>query len=261
MCPFPPQMGDKTLAQSAQMYHYQHRKQQMLSVGQSVLFLSFLYLFFISSNHFLWTHHSVSSPQSQTRTEHAWTRDDLGWRRSGRRLHGVRVSGTRAGELRRVSALTAASLTHRWAASVITARSSFMCNGSNNISVYSCSHSNGEIRDRMWPVGTFTLSLNPDRGNVFSPLQTGEMEVKNPLFDDSNLQYQGNHKWMSNTHTRTHTHFVLRWLHAWRTWPSGLFCSTFIQLFSFFSVFLHLIILSTSVFPQPPQWDLGSCLG
>lgn len=31
---FPPQMGDKTLAQSAQMYHYQHRKQQMLSVGQ-----------------------------------------------------------------------------------------------------------------------------------------------------------------------------------------------------------------------------------
>lgn len=34
MSPPPPQMGDKTLAQSAQMYHYQHRKQQMLSVGQ-----------------------------------------------------------------------------------------------------------------------------------------------------------------------------------------------------------------------------------
>lgn len=33
-CVFPPQMGDKTLAQSAQMYHYQHRKQQMLAVGQ-----------------------------------------------------------------------------------------------------------------------------------------------------------------------------------------------------------------------------------
>lgn len=46
MCPFPPQMGDKTLAQSAQMYHYQHRKQQMLSVGQSVLF----YRFFIYSS-------------------------------------------------------------------------------------------------------------------------------------------------------------------------------------------------------------------
>lgn len=29
-----PQVGDKTLAQSAQMYHYQHRKQQMLSVGK-----------------------------------------------------------------------------------------------------------------------------------------------------------------------------------------------------------------------------------
>lgn len=28
-----PQMGDTTLAQSAQMYHYQHQKQQMLSVG------------------------------------------------------------------------------------------------------------------------------------------------------------------------------------------------------------------------------------
>lgn len=26
-------MGDKTLAQSAQMYHYQHQKQQMLSLG------------------------------------------------------------------------------------------------------------------------------------------------------------------------------------------------------------------------------------
>lgn len=27
-----PQPGDKTLAQSAQMYHYQHQKQQMLSM-------------------------------------------------------------------------------------------------------------------------------------------------------------------------------------------------------------------------------------
>ncbi|XP_030005414.1 neural proliferation differentiation and control protein 1a isoform X2 [Sphaeramia orbicularis] len=29
-----PSMGDKTLAQSAQMYHYQHQKQQMLSMGK-----------------------------------------------------------------------------------------------------------------------------------------------------------------------------------------------------------------------------------
>lgn len=29
---FLPQMGDNTLAQSAQMYHYQHQKQQMLSM-------------------------------------------------------------------------------------------------------------------------------------------------------------------------------------------------------------------------------------
>lgn len=35
----PPQVGDKTLAQSAQMYHYQHRKQQMLTVGRYVLSL------------------------------------------------------------------------------------------------------------------------------------------------------------------------------------------------------------------------------
>lgn len=31
---FCPQMGDKTLAQSAQMFHYQHQKQQMLSMGK-----------------------------------------------------------------------------------------------------------------------------------------------------------------------------------------------------------------------------------
>ncbi|CAB1318650.1 unnamed protein product [Coregonus sp. 'balchen'] len=30
--PFSPQSGDKKLAQSAQMYHYQHQKQQMLSM-------------------------------------------------------------------------------------------------------------------------------------------------------------------------------------------------------------------------------------
>ncbi|XP_068430986.1 neural proliferation differentiation and control protein 1a [Clinocottus analis] len=30
-----PSMGDKTLAQSAQMYHYQHQKQQMLSMGNN----------------------------------------------------------------------------------------------------------------------------------------------------------------------------------------------------------------------------------
>lgn len=30
--PLSPQPGDKTLAQSAQMYHYQHQKQQMLSL-------------------------------------------------------------------------------------------------------------------------------------------------------------------------------------------------------------------------------------
>lgn len=30
------QTGDKTLAQSAQMYHYQHQKQQMLSMGKYV---------------------------------------------------------------------------------------------------------------------------------------------------------------------------------------------------------------------------------
>lgn len=31
---FPQQMGDKTLAHNAQMYHYQHQKQQMLSMGK-----------------------------------------------------------------------------------------------------------------------------------------------------------------------------------------------------------------------------------
>lgn len=43
--PFCPQIGDKTLAQSAQMYHYQHQKQQMLSVGRYVFFYLSLPLF------------------------------------------------------------------------------------------------------------------------------------------------------------------------------------------------------------------------
>lgn len=36
-----PQMGDKNLAQNAQMYHYQHQKQQMLSMGKYVSFWFF----------------------------------------------------------------------------------------------------------------------------------------------------------------------------------------------------------------------------
>uniref|UniRef100_A0A3B5KGS6 Neural proliferation, differentiation and control, 1a n=1 Tax=Takifugu rubripes TaxID=31033 RepID=A0A3B5KGS6_TAKRU len=83
-------MGDKTLAQSAQMYHYQHRKQQMLSVG----------------------HHK---PEHNTH-EPEITSDE------------EEVGG--------------------------------------DFTVYECP------------------GLAP----------TGEMEVKNPLFDDSNLHYQGNHK-------------------------------------------------------------------
>jgi len=38
---------------------------------------------------------------------------------------------------------------------------------------------------------------------VFFSLQTGEMEVKNPLFDDSTLHSQRNHKWPGHTHTHT----------------------------------------------------------
>ena len=38
------------------------------------------------------------------------------------------------------------------------------------------------------------MEANDNLRIVSSPLQTGEMEVKNPLFDDSNLHYQGNHK-------------------------------------------------------------------
>lgn len=83
-------MGDKTLAQNAQMYHYQHRKQQMLSVG----------------------HHK----QEQNTREPEMTSDE------------EEVGG--------------------------------------DFTVYECP------------------GLAP----------TGEMEVKNPLFDDSNLHYQGNHK-------------------------------------------------------------------
>ncbi|KAE8285179.1 Neural proliferation differentiation and control protein 1 [Larimichthys crocea] len=87
-----PSMGDKTLAQSAQMYHYQHQKQQMLSVG--------------------------SHKPEQKVPEHEITSDE------------EEVGG--------------------------------------DFTVYECP------------------GLAP----------TGEMEVKNPLFDDSHshLQYQGNHK-------------------------------------------------------------------
>uniref|UniRef100_H3BXM7 Neural proliferation, differentiation and control, 1a n=1 Tax=Tetraodon nigroviridis TaxID=99883 RepID=H3BXM7_TETNG len=83
-------MGDKTLAQSAQMFHYQHRKQQMLSVGPH-------------------------KPEQNAR-EAEMTSDE------------EEVGG--------------------------------------DFTVYECP------------------GLAP----------TGEMEVKNPLFDDSNLHYQGNHK-------------------------------------------------------------------
>uniref|UniRef100_UPI0037E8E5DD neural proliferation differentiation and control protein 1-like n=1 Tax=Semicossyphus pulcher TaxID=241346 RepID=UPI0037E8E5DD len=83
-------MGDKTLAQSAQMYHYQHQKQQMLSVG----------------NH--------KPEQKVADTEVTSDEEEVG----------------------------------------------------GDFTVYECP------------------GLAP----------TGEMEVKNPLFDDSNLQYQGNQK-------------------------------------------------------------------
>ncbi|XP_056875066.1 neural proliferation differentiation and control protein 1-like isoform X1 [Takifugu flavidus] len=83
-------MGDKTLAQSAQMYHYQHRKQQMLSVGHHK------------------PEHNAHEPEITSDEEE--------------------VGG--------------------------------------DFTVYECP------------------GLAP----------TGEMEVKNPLFDDSNLHYQGNHK-------------------------------------------------------------------
>lgn len=83
-------MGDKTLAQSAQMYHYQHQKQQMLSVG----------------NH--------KPEQKAVDTEVTSDEEEVG----------------------------------------------------GDFTVYECP------------------GLAP----------TGEMEVKNPLFDDSTLHYQGNHK-------------------------------------------------------------------
>lgn len=45
--------------------------------------------------------------------------------------------------------------------------------------------------------------------------QTGEMEVKNPLFDDSTPDYQGNPKWTRNTlHTLTHSHEKFLWKKA-----------------------------------------------
>nr|XP_046231166.1 neural proliferation differentiation and control protein 1a [Scatophagus argus] len=84
-------MGDKTLAQSAQMYHYQHQKQQMLSLG---------------NNH--------KPEQKVPETEVTSDEEEVG----------------------------------------------------GDFTVYECP------------------GLAP----------TGEMEVKNPLFDDSNLQYQGNRK-------------------------------------------------------------------
>ncbi|CAJ1070870.1 neural proliferation differentiation and control protein 1-like [Xyrichtys novacula] len=83
-------MGDKTLAQSAQMYHYQHQKQQMLSVGNQ------------------------KPEQKTTDTEITSDEEEVG----------------------------------------------------GDFTVYECP------------------GLAP----------TGEMEVKNPLFDDSTLQYQGNPK-------------------------------------------------------------------
>ncbi|XP_072227954.1 neural proliferation differentiation and control protein 1a [Leuresthes tenuis] len=83
-------MGDKTLAQSAQMYHYQHQKQQMLSLG----------------NH--------KPEQKAVESEVTSDEEEVG----------------------------------------------------GGFTVYECP------------------GLAP----------TGEMEVKNPLFDDSTLHYQGNHK-------------------------------------------------------------------
>ncbi|XP_029299898.1 neural proliferation differentiation and control protein 1a isoform X2 [Cottoperca gobio] len=83
-------MGDKTLAQSAQMYHYQHQKQQMLSMGNN------------------------KPEQKVVDTEVTSDEEEVG----------------------------------------------------GDFTVYECP------------------GLAP----------TGEMEVKNPLFDDSNLHYQGNHK-------------------------------------------------------------------
>ncbi|XP_041816008.1 neural proliferation differentiation and control protein 1a [Chelmon rostratus] len=83
-------MGDKTLAESAQMYHYQHQKQQMLSLGNN------------------------KPEQKVPDTEVPSDEEDMG----------------------------------------------------GDFTVYECP------------------GLAP----------TGEMEVKNPLFDDSTLHYQGNHK-------------------------------------------------------------------
>ncbi|XP_059214587.1 neural proliferation differentiation and control protein 1a [Centropristis striata] len=83
-------MGDKTLAQSAQMYHYQHQKQQMLSMGNN------------------------KPEQKVLDTEVTSDEEEVG----------------------------------------------------GDFTVYECP------------------GLAP----------TGEMEVKNPLFDDSTLHYQGNHK-------------------------------------------------------------------
>lgn len=176
---FPSQVGDKSLAQSAQMYHYQHQKQQMLSMGKWVvvflllcfyLFLSLssclsvfisLSLFFLNSKHHLhpvavcfvpllphrhWT--CVSFCQTQTRTESPWLWGHVRWGGGGRRLHRVWVPWT--------------------------------CTGG-------CGH-------------TFANTHNIHEYGLcwfcFPPLQTGEMEVKNPLFDDSTLPVQGNHKWM-----------------------------------------------------------------
>ncbi|KAG7499775.1 neural proliferation differentiation and control protein 1-like [Solea senegalensis] len=86
-----PQTGDKTLAQNAQMYHYQHQKQQMLSMGNS-----------------------HKPEQKSADSEVTSDEEEVG----------------------------------------------------GDFTVYECP------------------GLAP----------TGEMEVKNPLFDDSTLQYQGNHK-------------------------------------------------------------------
>lgn len=85
-----PSMGDTTLAQSAQMYHYQHQKQQMLSMGKQ------------------------KPEQKVPDTDVTSDEEEVG----------------------------------------------------GDFTVYECP------------------GLAP----------TGEMEVKNPLFDDSTLQYQGNHK-------------------------------------------------------------------
>lgn len=181
-----PQMGDKTLAQSAQMYHYQHQKQQMLSVGRYFFFFLSLPLFplfpvfhvFMCTLKFqphpltLWAlclnlavflfffSYCYSHKPEQKVPEHEITSDE------------EEVGG--------------------------------------DFTVYEC--------PGLAPVGRHTHAYTElikiyifwccfltDNHSFLPPWQTGEMEVKNPLFDDSHshLQYQGNHKWMLNTNMLT----------------------------------------------------------